>query len=75
MQFIKARDLVGYCLGDKVVKPCPFCGETEEIYIEEYNTAVGARWRILCCGCMASIDRGYDQNAYSLLDLWNNRRV
>ena len=29
------------------VKPCPFCGEAEEIYFEEYLHAAGKRWRIL----------------------------
>lgn len=56
------------------VKPCPFCGEAEEIYFEEYlHTGVGKRWRILCPNCMAGIDRGYDQNPGPLLDAWNKR--
>lgn len=55
------------------VKPCPFCGEAEEIYFEEYLHASGKRWRILCPNCMAGIDRGYDQNPGPLLDAWNKR--
>ena len=55
------------------VKPCPFCGETEEIYLEEYAHKAGNRWRIFCCGCMAGIDRGYDQAPHGLIDAWNKR--
>lgn len=59
---------------DREIKPCPFCGETEELYFEEYlRTGVGKRWRIVCASCMAGIDRGYDQNPGSLLDAWNQR--
>lgn len=34
------------------VKPCPFCGERENIIIEEYDHAAGKRWRIFCAECM-----------------------
>lgn len=55
------------------VKPCPFCGEKEEIFFEEYKHKAGVRWRILCTSCMAHIDRGYDQTPLPLLDAWNKR--
>lgn len=55
------------------VKPCPFCGESNEIALEEYETKVGNRWRILCGNCMGGIDRGYDQTPYSLISAWNKR--
>lgn len=59
---------------DTEVKPCPFCGETKDIVVEEYKTIVGNRWRIVCFGCMAGIDRGYDQTPYRLVDAWNRRK-
>lgn len=63
---IKANEL-------RKVKSCPFCGESENIYLEEYETKVGNRWRILCGKCMGGIDRGYDQTPHSLIDAWNKR--
>ena len=57
------------------ILPCPFCGETEEIYLEEYEhgETTGTRWRIVCTSCMAQIDRGTDQNPGKLCELWNRR--
>lgn len=66
MKFIKANK-------NTDITPCPFCGEKEEIYLEEYDTVSGARWRIVCCNCMANIDRGYDQEKSYLVELWNKR--
>ena len=57
-----------------VVLPCPFCGEKEEIYLEEYKHQAGKRWRIVCASCMAQIDRGHDQTPSALVDLWNKRK-
>lgn len=57
-----------------VVAPCPFCGEKEEIYLDQYQHAAGMRWKIVCCSCMANIDRGYDQTPGALIDLWNRRK-
>lgn len=69
MQFIKAKNLAKHI----EIKPCPFCGEAEKIAVEEYTTKAGLRWRIFCCNCMAGIDRGYDQEPYPLINLWNTR--
>ena len=55
------------------VKACPFCGESEEIVLEEYKREVGNRWKIFCCHCMGGIDRGYDQTPHGLIDAWNKR--
>ena len=63
------------------ILPCPFCGETDEIYLENYvcgtgssyPEGVGERWRIVCTSCMAQIDRGYDQSPGVLCELWNKR--
>ena len=59
---------------DVNILPCPFCGEEKEIYLEEYKTVVGNRWRIVCPCCMAQIDRGHDQAPGFLIDLWNKRK-
>ena len=58
---------------DIEVKSCPFCGESENIVLEEYEHAAGKRWKIYCCNCMAGIDRGYDQSPHGLIDAWNKR--
>lgn len=69
VKIVKAKEK----LRGREVKPCPFCGEAEEIYFEEYLHAAGKRWRILCPNCMAGIDRGYDQHPGLLLEAWNKR--
>ena len=70
MEFIKAKN---YRKNTNIL-PCPFCGESEEIYFEQYEHAAGNRWRIVCCSCMAQIDRGHDQTPGALIDLWNTRK-
>lgn len=69
MTFIKAKNLTNHT---KII-PCPFCGESEEIAVEGYTTEAGLRWRIVCCNCMAGIDRGWDQSPYPPIELWNTR--
>ena len=71
MKFIKANELYNAI----EVKSCPFCGEKEEIFLEEYDHKAGLRWRIVCSNCMASIDRGYDQTPQPLIEAWNKRPV
>lgn len=71
MKFIKANTIEK----DIFIAPCPFCGEKEEIYIEEYEHQAGIRYRILCTACMAGIDRGYDQTGRPLVDVWNKRVI
>lgn len=66
MKFIKANTRSN-------ILQCPFCGEKEEIYLEEYEIKCGSRWRILCTNCMCAIDRGYDQHPNILIELWNKR--
>lgn len=58
--------------GDLMLKPCPFCGENEVIYVQ-YSTPNGSRWRVTCCGCMATIDPGYAQMRYVVQEKWNRR--
>lgn len=70
MEFIKAKN---YRKNTNVL-PCPFCGESEEIYLEQYDCAVGERWRIVCVSCMVQIDRGYDQTPGGMIELWNRRK-
>lgn len=70
MKIIKAKEYKK----DANIKHCPFCGENENIYLEQYTHEAGDRWRILCSNCMAQIDRGYDQTPGILIDLWDNRK-
>ena len=69
MNIIKANKLYK----DIEVKSCPFCGESENIVLEEYEHAAGKRWKIYCCNCIAGIDRGYDQSPHGLIDAGNKR--
>lgn len=69
MEFIKAKNY----RKETNIKMCPFCGENEEIYLQQYEHAAGNRWRIVCASCMAQIDRGHDQTPSALIDLWNKR--
>ena len=59
------------CKKDEV-KPCPFCGN-KEIVIDKYKCTAGTRFRIFCTGCMAMIDPGYAQQAYTVKEMWNRR--
>ena len=43
MNIIKANKLHK----DIKVKHCPFCGESEDIVLEEYEHTAGKRWRIV----------------------------
>lgn len=43
---------------DLALFPCPFCGGEEIAYLK-YRHAAGERWKVMCCGCTASIDPGY----------------
>ena len=70
MKIIKAKEY----RNDITIKECPFCGESENIYLEEYKHTAGVRWRIVCAHCMAQIDRGYDQKPGALIDAWNCRK-
>lgn len=53
--------------------PCPFCGCDEIIY-EQYEHLSGPRWRVCCCGCIATIDPGYAQNKFTVQRMWNRRK-
>lgn len=53
--------------------PCPFCGNDEVVY-EQYMLAGSSRWRVICCGCMATIDPGYAQQMYQVAEMWNKRQ-
>ena len=70
---MKLINVSTYSKGTKIL-PCPFCGDANEIYLEEYEHGAGLRWRILCTNCMAGIDRGYDQTPHPLVELWNRRK-
>lgn len=57
---------------DLMLMPCPFCGNTEIVYVR-YETLVGDRWRVCCGGCGATIDPGYAQQRCDVAVLWNHR--
>lgn len=61
------------CKEDEV-KSCPFCGG-KEIVIDKYKHNSGERYRIFCTGCMAMIDPGYAQQEYTVIKMWNKRKV
>lgn len=54
------------------IKPCPFCG-CEDIMFVQYEHIAGLRWKIVCFGCMTTIDPGWAQEKYQLIDMWNRR--
>lgn len=54
------------------LKPCPFCGSNEIVYMQYEHTA-GLRWQVFCCGCAASIDPGYAQSMHVVKEMWNKR--
>lgn len=59
--------------GDNLdLKPCPFCGSEEIMYIQ-YNHIAGKRWRVQCAHCVAGIDPGYAQIRHVVRDMWNRR--
>ena len=58
--------------GQLALKPCPFCGNEEPVYLQ-YNHAAGLRWMVLCTDCMASIDPGWARSRHRVAELWNRR--
>lgn len=54
------------------LKPCPFCGGEEVVYIQ-YQHPVGKRWAVSCSDCIAGIDPGYAQQPYEVQEMWNSR--
>ena len=57
---------------DYTLKPCPFCGCTEVVYMK-YDHAAGERWAVACMGCMAEIDPGWAQERHTVQSMWNKR--
>ena len=58
--------------GDLSLDSCPFCGSSDVVY-ERYLHTAGYRWRVVCMGCMASIDPGCAQQRSTVQQLWNTR--
>lgn len=55
------------------LKPCPFCG-SKTLYVDGYEHGCGSiRWRVLCIGCMATVDPGTCQQKYRAIEAWNRR--
>ena len=57
------------------IKPCPFCGKTEKLILESYDTLAGEIWRIFCAECMVQMDRGCDQEPDNVIEAWNKREM
>ncbi len=65
--------IITKCKEDEV-KPCPFCGG-KEIIIDKYESKLGnTRFRIICSGCMATIDPGWAAQASVVKGMWNKRK-
>ena len=58
--------------GDLSLDSCPFCGSSDVVY-ERYLHTAGYRWRVVCMGCMASIDPGHAQQRSTVQRMWNTR--
>ena len=58
--------------GDLRLERCPFCGSSNVVY-EKYLHTAGYRWRVICMGCMASIDPGCAQQRSTVQRMWNTR--
>lgn len=57
---------------DLYLLPCPFCGSKEVAYMQ-YEHVAGERWKVMCCGCTASIDPGYARMRHTVQQKWNKR--
>lgn len=57
---------------DLALKPCPFCGCDEVVYVQ-YEHAAGLRWKVFCPNCTASIDPGWAQSKTVVRDMWGRR--
>ncbi len=50
------------------LKPCPFCGKSSAIYVEQETEE---QWFVICYDCSAS--GPYMQSKQAALDAWNKR--
>jgi Lar family restriction alleviation protein len=55
------------------LKPCPFCGSDYVVIDKCTKIGVGARYRVICQECMATVDNGCAQNAKQAAKAWNRR--
>lgn len=51
------------------LKPCPFCGDTAELY---YGVD-GSAWKIECNGCWTTMIDGLSEGEEALINNWNTR--
>lgn len=54
------------------LKPCPFCGGTD-LHLDDYKINIGARWRVVCLNCAATVDTGTRQHRWRAIEDWNRR--
>lgn len=59
-------------MSEKLEK-CPFCGNDESVTIEEYDTVLGNRYRVVCPVCMATVDNGFASKVEHAIRAWNRR--
>lgn len=71
MDFSAVRSTKDYKTID--AKLCPIC-KSNKTYVMEYDHASGKRYGVMCLNCMCSLYSGYAQNAYTAIELWNNRK-
>jgi Lar family restriction alleviation protein len=66
---------------DKMLKPCPFCGEKEDIVIREKQWKSHTYYFVECLPCDAKTKEGYDYDYHiygksgkeMAVDYWNTR--
>lgn len=56
-------------MGNKKLKPCPFCG-SNAVFIDEYFEEPMS---IKCTECYADMVDGLDKGKEALVELWNTR--
>lgn len=71
MDFSAVRSTKDYKAID--TKLCPIC-KSNKTYVMEYDHTSGKRYGVMCLNCMCSLYSGYAQNAYTAIELWNNRK-
>lgn len=61
---------------DKIINPCPFCGETEGIYIKQQSYGKDY-WEVTHPRCGISIGHTYShywpKSEQEAIDAWNRR--
>ena len=60
--------------GPLALRPCPFCGSPEVVYIEYHVTVTpDPRYAVMCSNCVATIDPGWTIFRSQVAEMWNKR--